>query len=127
MLRSQAARIEQYLLSKLARHNYDRLVLTAVERITQTNGIVRIRDLADTLCISMDPFEKRFRRTVGVSPKQFSSIVRLKSIIGSGLNRETLGEAAFHAGYFDQAHFNKDFKLFTGLTPTSFLKAPVFW
>jgi AraC-like DNA-binding protein len=119
--------IERFLSSKLISRKPDKLMLTAVERITQTSGILKIRDLADTLCISMDPFEKRFRRTVGVSPKQFSYIVRLKSIIGGGLKKETLAEDAFHAGYFDQAHFNKDFKLFTGQTPTDFLKAPVFW
>jgi hypothetical protein len=30
-------------------------------------------------------------------------------------------------GYFDQPRFNKDVKLFTGQTPTDFLKFPAFW
>lgn len=119
--------IEQFLLSRLYNHKTDTLILAAMERIHVTKGIIRIKDLADTLCISQDAFEKRFRRVVGVSPKQFSYIIRMRSILGSGLNKQTLTETAFNAGYFDQSHFNKDFKIFTGQTPTEFIKSPVFW
>ena len=119
--------IEQFLLSRLYNHKPDTLVLAAMERIHVAKGMIRIKNLADTFCISQDAFEKRFRRVVGVSPKQFSYIIRMRSILGSGLNKQTLTETAFNAGYFDQSHFNKDFKLFTGQTPTDFLKSPVFW
>ena len=121
------ALIEQFLISKLYHHKPDPLILTALESIRLAKGIIRIKDLAHTLCISLDAFEKRFRRVVGVSPKQFSYIIRMKSIVNSGLKEQTLAETAFDAGYFDQPHFNKDFKLFTGQTPTDFLKSPRFW
>jgi AraC-like DNA-binding protein len=98
-----------------------------LDRIHLTKGIIRIKDLADALCISQDAFEKRFRRVVGITAKQFSYIIRMRYIISNGLRKQTLAEVAFNAGYFDQPHFNKDFKLFTGLTPTDFLKSPVFW
>jgi AraC-like DNA-binding protein len=119
--------IEQFLLSKLYYRKPDALILAALERIRLANGIIKIKDLADTLCISQDAFEKRFRRTVGISPKQFSYIVRMRYIISLGVKKQTLTETAFHAGYYDQPHFNKDFKLFTGQSPSEFLKAPVFW
>lgn len=119
--------IEQFLLSRLYNLKPDTLILAAMERIHEAKGIIRIKNLADTLCISQDAFEKRFRRIVGVSPKQFSYIVRMRSILDSGLNKQTLTETAFNAGYFDQSHFNKDFKSFTGQSPTDFLKSPVFW
>jgi AraC-like DNA-binding protein len=123
----RVALVEQFLLSKLYHHKPDTLILAALERIHFAKGVIRIKDLADTLCISQDAFEKRFRRVVGVSPKQFSYIIRMRSIINSDLKKQTLSEAAFHAGYFDQSHFNKDFKLFTGQTPTDFLKSPSAW
>lgn len=119
--------IEQFLLSRLCHHKPDNLVATALEKIHLSNGLTRIKDLADILCISQDAFEKRFRRVVGISPKQFSYIIRMKSVVGSGLKASTLAEAAFNAGYFDQPHFNKDFKLFTGQTPTDFLRTPPRW
>lgn len=120
-------RVEQFLLSKLYDHKTDHLIAVAIEKIRQAKGVIRVKDLADTLCISQDAFEKRFRRMTGVSPKQFSFIVRMKAIIGNGIREHTLAETAFNAGYFDQPHFNKDFKLFTGQTPTEFLRSPVRW
>jgi AraC-like DNA-binding protein len=101
--------------------------LTALQKIQAANSIVRIKELAGFLCISYDAFEKRFRKTVGTSPKQFSSIVRMKTIISKRPQSHTLFDLAIDAGYFDQAHFNKDFKLFTGQTPTDFFKAASSW
>ena len=39
------------------------------------------------------------------------------------LNKETdsITKIAYESDYFDQAHFNKDFKEFTGISPTAFL------
>jgi AraC-like DNA-binding protein len=119
--------IEQFLVARLQYPKPDLLILSALERIRSAKGILRIKDLAETLCISQDAFEKRFRRIVGVSPKQFSYIIRMRNILSSGLTQQSLTETAFNAGYFDQPHFNKDFKLFTGQTPTDFLKTPLFW
>jgi AraC-like DNA-binding protein len=119
--------VEQFLLSKLYHQKTDTLILAALEKIHAAKGMIRIKDLAATLCISQDAFEKRFRKVAGVSPKQFSYIIRMKSIVSNGLKEHTLAETAFNAGYFDQPHFNKDFKLFTGQTPTDFLRSPLLW
>lgn len=119
--------IEQFLITKLCKNKSDLLISAACEKIHAAVGNLRIKDLANTLCISQDAFEKRFRRAVGVTPKQFSYIIRMRSVFQTGVTKETLAEAAFNAGYFDQSHFNKDFKLFTGQTPTEFLRSPLFW
>src|SRR5882757_294587 len=119
--------IEAFLLSKLYNHNTDKLIINAIEKIHSINGIVKIKELADTFYISQDAFEKRFRKTVGTSPKQFASIIRMKSIIDLKKPAQTLTDMAFDGEYFDQSHFNKDFKLFTGQTPTDFFKSPSFW
>jgi AraC-like DNA-binding protein len=116
--------IEQFLLSELYAPQPDPLILTALQKIHLTKGLVKIKDLADTLYISQDAFEKRFRRVVGTSPKQFSSIVRMRSITSSSKPTQKLTDLALQAGYFDQAHFNKDFKSFTGQTPSDFFKSP---
>jgi len=119
--------IEQFLLSRLGSHTPDKLISTAVEIIHSTKGAIKIKELADTLYISNDAFEKRFRKVVGTSPKQFSSIIRMETIVTQKQQAENLAEIAFNAGYYDQSHFNKDFKLFTGQTPTAFYKSPNFW
>jgi len=119
--------IEQFLLSKLYNPKSDTLVSAAVQKIYSAKGILQINELARTLYISNDAFEKRFRRAVGTSPKQFSSIVRMISVINKGRKQQTFTDMAFDAGYFDQPHFNKEFKLFTGQTPADFFKSPSFW
>jgi AraC-like DNA-binding protein len=118
---------EQFLLSRLHAPKPDGLISAAVQKIYAAGGTTTIGALAASLYISNDAFEKRFRRAVGTSPKQFSSIVRLKSLIAQGGQHQTLSDMAFEAGYTDQPHFNKAFKLFTGQTPTEFFKSPLFW
>lgn len=127
---SNAARItlvEDLLLARLDGQKPDRLIHAAMHQIQTTKGTLRIKSLADELCISMDAFEKRFRRLVGVTPKQFSYLTRMQSVVQGGIRKKNFTEVALAAGYFDQAHFNKDFKHYTGQTPTEFLKSPVAW
>jgi AraC-like DNA-binding protein len=124
---ARVACVERFLLSRLQHHKSDLLITAALKDIHEAQGVLRMKTLADKLCVSQDVFEKRFKRVAGVTPKVFSSIVRMKSILAQATSKTRLAEAAFDAGYFDQPHFNKDFKLFTGQTPTEFLKSPVYW
>ena len=119
--------IEQFLLSQIKSTASDKLVLAAVEKMYAANGFYKMKDLANSLYISQDAFEKRFRKAAGASPKQFSSIIRLRNVITAGKQQQNFTGIAYDAGYFDQAHFNKDFRLFTGQTPTDFFEAPIFW
>lgn len=119
--------VEQFLLSKLYNYTPDKLISIAVAKIRSMNGAIKIKQLADTLYISNDAFEKRFRKVIGASPKQFSSILRIEAITKQKQKTENLADIAFNAGYYDQSHFNKDFKLFTGLTPKEFFKSTSFW
>jgi AraC-like DNA-binding protein len=119
--------IEAFLFSKLRNHKSDLLVTTAIDFIRQHQGIIRIKDLAASLHISQDPFEKRFRSVVGSTPKQYASIVRLRSLLQNYSSYTSLTEASYAAGYFDQSHFIKDFRIFTGTSPKEFFKSGEFW
>ncbi|MFT3825169.1 MAG: helix-turn-helix transcriptional regulator [Chitinophagaceae bacterium] len=118
--------VERFLLSKLIRNDADKLVQSAVADIYANNGMLKIKELSEKLYISQDAFEKRFRKTIGTSPKQFASIIRLKSITQKAAPTSLL-DVAIENGYYDQAHFIKDFKLFTGLTPREFYRSGLFW
>jgi AraC-like DNA-binding protein len=119
--------VDEILISKVKKTVIDPLVLHAVQQIKSNAGHARVKELIETLNISRDAFEKRFRKTVGTSPKQFSNIVRMRSLISSARDHKTLTELAYYSGYFDQSHFIKDFKLFTGQTPSQFFKSSAFW
>jgi AraC-like DNA-binding protein len=119
--------VEAFLKKKVVPHRDDALVAHAVGQIKDRNGIVRIKDLASELCISQDPFEKRFRAKVGCSPKQYATIVRLRNLITNFSPAAPLTSSSYAAGYFDQSHFIKDFKQFTGQSPKEFFKSAGFW
>ncbi|MEH3112606.1 helix-turn-helix domain-containing protein [Pedobacter terrae] len=115
--------VENFLLSNLKRERNDSLISTAIKKIYASNGSIRIKKMADDLYLSKDAFEKRFRKAVGSSPKQFSSIVQLKNITARPLS-DSLVRVALNNGFYDQSHFNKCFKVFTGFTPLEFFKSP---
>lgn len=119
--------IERFLVSKVKLSSTDTLIDHAVRKIKSNNGIIRIQELLADLPTSRDPFEKKFRRIVGTSPKQFSALVRMRHVIDTYKSNHSLTDTAHTAGYFDQAHFIKDFKSFTGETPHVFFKSSKFW
>jgi AraC-like DNA-binding protein len=119
--------VEEVLVSKLKGNIIDPLVLHAARQIKSDQGTTRIKELIAELSISRDAFEKRFRQIIGTSPKQFSNITRIRSLIDSANDHKTLTELAYCYGYFDQSHFIKDFKIFTGQAPSHFFKSSRFW
>lgn len=114
--------VEQLLYNRLQHRKQDLVVMDAVRQIKESGGALRIKDLAGNLYISESRLEKRFRTVVGAAPKKFASIVRVRQIITAHQQDCSFTKAAYNAGYFDQAHFTRDFKAFTGVTPNRFFK-----
>lgn len=119
--------VEQFLLGRLDERRADQMIVHAIQKIKQAGGNIKMKNLASDMAISLDPFEKRFRRITGVSPKQFADTVRFRNLIGQFSAAEGLTTLALEAGYFDQAHFIKDFKTFTGMSPQQFFKTETWW
>ena len=118
--RERIQTVEQFLLSELKDIHTDKLIVEAVKLIYESKGTIRIKDLNQKLFISQSPFEKRFRKVVGTTPKKFASIVRFNTILDNLENARSLIEICYENSFFDQAHFIKDFKHFTGDTPENF-------
>jgi AraC-like DNA-binding protein len=112
--------VEQFLLSQLHSPETDQLVAAAVRLIYQSKGAVRIKQLQEQLFISESPFEKRFRKIVGTSPKKFASIVRFEAAMDDLDHDQSLSAICYQHHFFDQAHFTKVFSQFTGATPEHF-------
>lgn len=124
---SRISILEKFLFSKLINNKPDKLVNEAIARMYLNNGLLKMKSLANSLFISQDAFEKRFRKVTGATPKQFSSIVRMKTIIQQKSEQSSFLDTALENGFYDQAHFNKEFKIFTGQTPTDFFKSSSHW
>lgn len=112
--------VEQFLITQLKDIQTDKLIVQAVQLIYQSNGTIRIKELNEKLLISQSPFEKRFRKVVGTTAKKFASIVRFNAVLDNLNETKTLSEICYENNFFDQAHFIKDFKQFTGDTPENF-------
>jgi len=112
--------VEQFLLAQLRDVRNDMLISEAVKIIYQHKGDIRIKELNEKLCISQSPFEKRFRKIVGTTPKKFASIIRFNAVLSAMGETKSLIEICYENKFFDQAHFIKDFKQFTGSTPERF-------
>lgn len=112
--------VENFLLGRLNNVEPDKLILAALALIHKHKGNIRIKEMAEQLHTSQSPLEKRFRQIVGTSPKKFASIVRFKHVLAQYQPGLSLTELGYEAGFYDQAHFIKEFKLFTGQTPESF-------
>ncbi|AHM62725.1 transcriptional regulator, AraC family protein [Flammeovirgaceae bacterium 311] len=115
--------IEQFLQQKLGRASIKLDVVDhAISAIAKNKGILSINQLSDDLCISPRQFRRRFTEKVGVSPKLLSRIKRFNYI--SQLSAEATAkwtDIVHEGGYYDQAHFIRDFCIFSGKKPSDFV------
>lgn len=122
--RERISLVETFLLSQLQDGREDRLVAEAVRLIRESSGNIRIGALREQLFISASPFEKRFRQVVGTGAKKFASIVRFQAVWRDLETGRTSGDLCYEHDFFDQAHFIKVFRQFTGGTPGDFRRRP---
>ncbi len=115
--------VEQFLLTQLNHIQTDRLIVEAVKLIYLSRGMIKISELNRQLSISQSPFEKRFRKLVGTSPKKFASVVRFHSALSRMNGEHSLTEIGYESNFYDQAHFIRDFRRFTGQSPEKYKRA----
>jgi methylphosphotriester-DNA--protein-cysteine methyltransferase len=116
--------VEEFLLSRITFGSKDELILEAIRHIQDCKGNIKMSELISRLFISRSPIEKRFRKIVGTSPKKFASLVRFNDILTSYRPNQSLTEVAHGAGIYEQSHFIKQFKTYTGDTPEIFFSTP---
>ena len=100
----------------------DERLKKSIQVIEKFNGNLKIKDLANDFFLSDKQFNRRFKEFSGFNPKMYARIVRIESAIKSFPEFSSLSELALNAGYYDQAHFIRDFKSLTGFNPLEFWK-----
>lgn len=97
---------------------------TAWELIERSGGNVSVETLAAELGYSRKHLATVFREQIGMTPKAIARLLRFQralSALRSGRERD-LARLALDLGYFDQAHFTREFRGFAGLTPGECLR-----
>ena len=89
------------------------------EQLESSGGRAPVLELARTAGVSRKHLAATFRAELGMTPKRFARLVRFDGLLRrlrSGHPRDWTA-TALDAGYYDQAHFVREFRAFTGLTP----------
>jgi len=94
-----------------------RLARAAAEELG--SGQARVRDVAERLHVSERHLRASFRAAVGVSPKRFSRIQRVRGLLLHSEPRD-LPRLSAEAGYCDQSHLTAEFRAAMGVTPGAF-------
>ena len=100
----------------------DDAVRRAVLAIVAARGDAPIPAVAAGIGLGERQLQRRFREAVGLTPKQFARIRRLREVAAGVLGENSRGWAAIAAdlGYADQSHLIHEFSQLTGLTPVAF-------
>lgn len=115
--------LEKFLLDKRSDLKVDNTpVEYCVDAMLKSVGDVSIDRLADELEIGKRQLERRFTAAVGISPKLLARVIRFQNILQLIENKEfkSFTTVAYEGGFYDQAHFIRDFKDFTGLNPKQY-------
>lgn len=114
-----------FLVTKLQQaRTRDTLVEESLRLIHRHSASVTVKYLLDTLSLSERQFEKRFIQTVGLPPhfymrvKRFNAAIRLMK---TG-RFARLTEIAHALNFYDQSHFIRDVKAFSGITPKNLVQ-----
>jgi len=100
----------------------DGKVMQAVFRLLQSNGEAAVGEVAAAVGLSPRQLRRRFRREVGLTPKELARIQRLRASAVEAVfdDQEPWVAIAANRGYADQAHLIREFRDLLGLTPSGF-------
>ncbi len=112
------AALRSALLSRLASADPGRSDLVhAAARMLRTRGVA---ETARALDISERHLRTLFTKAVGLSPKQFARVDRVRRVVARGKRGEWARVAA-ELGYYDQAHLTSEFRATMGVPPGAYL------
>ncbi len=103
------------------------MIQDVIRQISVNNGVLSISSLSELYNISQKHLIHLFLKFVGATPKEVAKIFRFNFILSqinsnSDINWTNISQ---DSGYYDQSHFNKDFKSFTQMTPSEYLKETI--
>ena len=109
-------RIEAFLLHNLRSDEVENNLLDAIMKALRAG--TDINTIRRDTGLSQRALYRLFERRIGVKPKVLDRIARFGSTLAPMAKRLPLTDVAHHSGYADQAHFSREFRAFTGQTPT---------
>ena len=114
--------LENYLSSKIRPSlNINRIGMS-VSRLLRDPS-TSVNTLADRAGLSKRQYERVFRETVGMNPKEYARVVQFQKAMWLMQRGESnYSGIAAECGYSDQSHFIRNFKELSGFTPETLIK-----
>jgi len=117
----KVAQIDEWLAKHTAADPNDEIE-KAVALIADKNGGVTVAEIGRQLFITERRLERLFKKYIGLPPKFYARVIRFNYIFSLIQQQQlTWTDLAFESGYYDSAHFVKNFKAFTGEDPSSYV------
>lgn len=115
--------LDQFFRDHLSREaiEVDERVAFALQKILRHQGNLSISSLEQELFLSQRRLEQLFKQYLGLTPKSYADIARFQSVLSVAGGQVNLTELAQETGYYDQSHFIRHFKKYTGALPSAFL------
>ena len=116
--------LDQWLVVRLAQGQARSLLIPpSLARLQTRAGQLPIPQLAEELAVSQRQLERLFQLQVGMTPKQYARLVRVETArLALKQHTETTTRLAVDLGFYDQAHFIREFRSVIGMTPTAYTK-----
>ena len=116
--------IQQFLIKLLLKNTEDKIFDYCVNKIKASLGSIEVNQLEKETGYSRRRLNMKFHEKIGVSPKTLCALTRFTyvyQILANNPNQIFL-DKIFYNLYYDQAHFIKEFKRFTGHPPLKYEK-----
>jgi AraC-like DNA-binding protein len=116
------AAVEEWLAALLPVDDEGLMVNAIVEYVEGDSTVQRVGQVCDKFAITERTLQRLTSRRIGLSPKWLIQRRRLHEAAErlTGDERPDLARVAADLGYSDQAHFGRDFRAVTGVTPGEF-------
>lgn len=93
----------------------------AAQLIIEKKGAISIEEVLDQTGINERTLERYFKSHIGLTPKFYSRIIRFAHIFKLVQeSNNNWSQLTYQAGFYDQSHFIKNFKEFTGEDPSNY-------
>lgn len=114
--------LDDFFLSRLRVDPAQLAFELALETLAQRDGRMSVGEIAETVSSSLRSVERLFARGLGFPPRTIARVLRFQHALRSLMADPgvPLGDVASDAGYFDHAHFIRDFRAFSGGVPRGY-------
>lgn len=114
---------ERVLYKRMEKNFVSDALLLATSMISNSHGKIQVREIAQQTYYSERQLNRLFLAQIGMNVKNYVRLTRFNYVLKHIQKSPCLFAAlSQQAGYFDQAHFDKDFKAISGVTPQRYLK-----